>query len=94
MYLSFSKTLARVGGFRIGCGLRLTKKNILWMPIVLMFVYMFQLMKYMCVVAVWVLYWFFYGMYYLTKQSIKAIVKLISKPKTNSLADNTPEKTD
>ena len=49
MFLSLSKTLARFGGFRLGLGLRLTKKNAIWMLFLVMFVYLLQAMWYMMI---------------------------------------------
>ncbi len=64
MFLSLSKTIAKIGGFRLGLGIRITKKNAAIMSFVLFFVLMFQLMWYMMVVCFWLMYAMFYGIYW------------------------------
>ena len=76
MFLSFSKTLAKFGGFRIGAGMRLTKKNSMWMLFILMFVYILQATWYMMLLCGWLLYAMIYGMVY--------VVKKIVNPKTKT----------
>lgn len=39
--IGLSRTFAKFGKFRIGAGLRITKKNIFWMSIIVMFVSLF-----------------------------------------------------
>lgn len=73
MFISFSKTLVKFGGFRLGCGIRITKKNALWMSLVYLFVLCFQLMWYGVVLAFWLMYAFFYGVYWCVKAIIKKI---------------------
>ena len=72
MFIGFSKTLARFGGFRIGLGLRLTKKNAIWMLFVLMLVYLFKAIWYLMILYFWliyaVIYWTVYGIKKLCQQ--------------------------
>lgn len=77
MFLSLSKTLAKCGGFRLGLGIRMTKKNAVWMSMILLFVYMFQLTWYMMVLVFWMMYALFYGMFW----CIRALFRLFIKPK-------------
>ena len=44
MYISLSKALKLCGGFRLGAGLRITKKNAPWMLFIWLFVITFQMM--------------------------------------------------
>lgn len=72
MFISFSKTLARFGGFRLGLGMRMTKKNAIWMLFVLMFVCIFKMMWYMMILCFWLMYamiyWIAYGIKKLCQQ--------------------------
>ncbi|MBO7149342.1 MAG: hypothetical protein J6V71_00455 [Clostridia bacterium] len=83
MFISLSKTIAKVGGFRLGVGLRITKNNILWVSIILMFVYMIQLTWYMMVLCGWIMYAMFYGIIW----CVKKIVKTISSKRQYSFSD-------
>lgn len=70
MFVSLSKMLAKVGGVRLGFGLRITKKNAAWMWLVLLFVLVFQMMWYMLVLCFWILYAICYGVVYCIKALI------------------------
>jgi hypothetical protein len=61
MFVGFSKTLTRMGAFKIGAGVRITKKNAIYMLFVLFFVYMAKFTWYMVVGMGWLVY----GMVYL-----------------------------
>ena len=76
MFVSFSKTIAKFGGFRIGVGMRRTKSNSLWMLFALMFVYIFKMMWYMTIFCFWVMYAIIYGI-------VQCIKKLLPKQKEN-----------
>ena len=67
MFIGLSRTLGKVGRWRIGVGLRLTGTNFIWMSIILMFVYLFKAMIYMFVFAFWFAYALFYGMFWCGK---------------------------
>lgn len=73
MFLSFSQTLARFGGFRLGLGLRLTKKNSIWILFIMMFVYIVRAMWYMGVLIFWLIYAMVYGITYAVKKSMSLI---------------------
>ena len=75
MFISFSKTIARFGGFRLGIGMRLNKKNAIWMSLIILFVAMFQLMWYMLILCGWLIYAVCYAIYW----CIKKIIFLSSK---------------
>ena len=75
MFISFSKTVARFGGFRLGFGMRLNKKNAVWAWLVLLFVGIFQLLWSMFVLCGWLIYAMFYGLYWCTKKLISALSK-------------------
>ena len=70
MFFSFSKTIARFGGFRLGLGIRITKKNAVWIALLTMFVAMFQLMWYSILLCGWLVYAMFYGIYWCIKKAI------------------------
>ena len=73
MFVGLSKTFAKFGKFRIGAGLRLTKKNAPLMLFILMFVWVFQLMWYMMVLCFWLMYAVCYGIYWCIKKLVTAL---------------------
>lgn len=81
MFISLSKTIGKVGGFRIGIGKRITSKNAWWMCLIICFVAMFQLMWYMMVLCFWLMYAMFYGMWWCCKKLFQAIAGAISAGK-------------
>lgn len=70
MFLSFSKTLAKFGGFRLGVGMRMTKKNSIWMLFIIMFVCILQATWYMLILVFWLMYAIIYGVVYAIKKLI------------------------
>ncbi len=81
MFLSFSQTLARFGGFRLGLGVRLNKKNSPLVFLVIMFVAIFKAMWYMMILCFWLMYAMVYGVIY-------AIKKLAAVTRDNQKTDN------
>lgn len=73
MFFSFSKTVARFGGFRLGVGMRMTKKNAFLFFLVMMFVYIFKLMWYMMLLVGWLIYAMCYGIYWCIKKIAQKI---------------------
>lgn len=73
MFIGLSKTFAKFGKFRIGAGLRITKKNMFWMSIIVMFVSLFQLCWYMMVLCFWLMYAVCYGIYWCIKKLVTAL---------------------
>lgn len=73
MFFSLSKTLAKVGGFRLGLGVRMTKRNAPYMLILTFFVSMFQLMWYMMILCFWLMYAMCYGIYWCVKQICRKV---------------------
>ena len=61
MFISFSKVLSKVGGFRIGLSKRITSKNVLWVSLIYLTVVTFQLMWDSAVLVGWVFYALIYG---------------------------------
>ena len=85
MFISFSKTIARFGGFRLGVGMRVNKKNAIWMSFLVMFIAMFKAMWYMLLLCGWLTYAVCYGMYWCIKNIITSVSKSQkTKPKTAS----------
>ena len=89
MFFSLSKTIARFGGFRLGLGIRISKKNMLWMSLLLFFVLMVKLMWYMMIVAFWLMYAMFYSIYWCIKKTVQAFKK--QPLKTQSHANYTTQ---
>lgn len=75
MFLSLSKTFAKVGGTRFCFGMRMTKKNAAYMWIVLLLVSMLQLTWYMLILCFWLMYAMCYGIYWCIKQLCRALKK-------------------
>jgi len=75
MFISFSKTIARFGGFRLGVGMRVNKKNAIWMSFLVMFIAMFKAMWYMLLLCGWLTYAVCYGMYWCIKKIITSVSK-------------------
>jgi SNF family Na+-dependent transporter len=81
MFISFSKTLAKVGGFRIGFRKKITSKNLLWVSLLYLTVVMCQLMFYSAVLVGWLLYAFCYGIVWVTKYLFKDFSERFGKLK-------------
>ncbi|MBQ6998554.1 MAG: hypothetical protein IJN62_02065 [Clostridia bacterium] len=67
MFIGISKTIAKVGGFRIGIGTRISKKNAPYALIGIFIYYMFMLCWYMMIGCGWLIYAMCYGIYFLIK---------------------------
>ena len=85
MFIGFSKTIARFGGFRLGIGMRFNKKNAIWLSLIVMFIAMFQLMWYMLLLCGWIIYAICYGIYW----CIKKIINVSSKNNEHNFKRNT-----
>lgn len=72
MFISLSKMFTLVGGLRFGLGIRITKRNFIWMSLLTCFVCMMQAVLYMLVLCFWLLYAMFYGFAW----GIKSVVRL------------------
>lgn len=70
MFLSFSKTIAKFGGFRIGIGTRVSKKNAGYALVFLLFYYMFLMCWYMMIGCLWLIYAMCYGIYWCIKKLV------------------------
>ena len=75
MYIGFSKTIAKFGGFRLGVGMRMNKKNAAWMWLVILGVSLLKLMWYMMIVVGWLIYAMCYGTYWCVKKIVRACSK-------------------
>ena len=76
MYLSFSKTIAKFGKFRLRAGVRVTKKNAAAMAAIAFLYYCVKLTWYMCIFCGWLIYVCCYGMIYCTKKMFGGIFRL------------------
>lgn len=85
MFISLSKTLGKVGGFRIGIGKRITSKNAWWMCLVVCCVACLQLTWYMCVLSLWLVYAAMYGMWWVCKKLFVLIVSMIDHSSSGKL---------
>lgn len=72
MFISLSRVFAKIGGFKMGLGVRITKKNAIWMSFVVCFVCILQATWYMMVLCFWLVYVMIYAM-------VKGIVALVRK---------------
>lgn len=81
MFISFSKVLAKVGGFRIGLSKRVTSKNALWASLIYLTVVMFQLMWYSALLVGWLIYAFIYGCVVVTKKLFNILSGQLGKLK-------------
>ena len=63
MFVTFSKHLKSIGGFRLGVGLRLTKNNWWYFLFALLFVGCFYFCLWSFVACGWALYYILYGIY-------------------------------
>lgn len=77
MFFTISKAL-KIGGFRIGAGFHVNKSNACWMWIILMFIFMFQLIWYLMILMVWMLYALFYSMWWCTKKVYQGLKMVYS----------------
>ena len=85
MFMSFSKTIAKVGGFRFGIRMRLTKSNALWYFLALATVYTCQLIWYSMVVCLWLMYAFLCGIFWCIKKPYILLAKKLGKPKAAAI---------
>ena len=76
MFISFSRTIARFGKFRISIGKRITSKNAWWMWLIVCFVAVCQLMWYSCVISFWLLYAMGYGIWWCCRKIVQGIVRV------------------
>lgn len=81
MFLSLSKTFAKIGGARLGLGIRITKRNAPYMCLIVFFISMFQLMWYMLILCFWLMYAMCYGIYWCIKQIVLKAKQGKSDPK-------------
>lgn len=83
MFISFSKTVARFGGIRIGVGMRMSKKNapafIVGALVYYMLYYTLLLMWYMMLASFWLMYATVYGTIWMLKKTFKISIPLIDK---------------
>ena len=84
MFISFSKTIARLGGFRLGFGMRLNKKNAWWLALIILFVAIIKLTLYAMVLCGWMMYAMIYGIYW----CIKKIIQVSKKRDTHTSLSN------
>lgn len=75
MFIGFSKTIARFGGFRLSVGMRMSKKNAVWMCLLIMFVAVFKLMWSVMLLCGWLIYAMCYGMYWCTKKIVNHVTQ-------------------
>lgn len=84
MFVSFSKHLKSMGGFRLGVGLRLTRRNCWYFLFMLMLVGCFYICWYSVLACGWALYGLFYGIYLMFKYSAIGIKKLCESIKSRT----------
>ena len=99
MFVSFTKTLKKMSGFRLGFGVRVNKRNAPLWCFAMLFAGMFYLMWYMIIGAGWCLYFFllaFYKIYYYLFKGIavgcKKLYQLIKGKRRSNRRRNEPNK--
>lgn len=75
MFISFSKTVAKFGGFRLSVGTRVSKSNFWWAALIVMFVAIFKLTWYMMLLCGWMMYAMCYGIYWCIKKIVETCKK-------------------
>ena len=76
MFVSFSKRLKSMSGFRLGVGLRLTRRNCWYFLFVLVLVGCFYFCWYSVLACGWMLYGLLYGCYLMFKYAAIGTKKL------------------
>ena len=76
MFVSFSKRLKSMSGFRLGVGLRLTRRNCWYFLFLLVLVGCFYFCWYSVLACGWMLYGLFYGCYLMFKYAAIGTKKL------------------
>ena len=85
MFFSFSKTIVRFGKMRLGLGIRITKKNVIYMGFVLMFVYMLQACWYLMILLGWLVYAACYCVWWCIKKIVENSKQYIKERKEKGL---------
>ncbi len=85
MFIGLSKTIGKVGGFRIGIGQRITSKNAWWLIFAMVMYGMIKLAMYMVIASFWMIYAVFYGIWWCIKKLVFGIVKLFKKDNPNNV---------
>ena len=85
MFIGLSKTIGKVGGFRIGIGQRITSKNAWWLIFAMVMYGMIKLAMYMVIASFWMIYAVFYGMWWCIKKLVFGIAKLFKKDNPNNV---------
>lgn len=75
MFISLSKTLSKFCGFRLGVGLRITKKNAIWMCFLVMMIQLMKAMWYLMVICGWLCYVVCYAIYKGIRKLIQMIIE-------------------
>lgn len=86
MFITFSKTIGKIGGVRFGIGKRVKAENAWWIALLLLFVYIFQLLWYGTIAAFWLIYAMFYGMWWCCKKLFQ-LVKMIYTMLKNKIVE-------
>jgi len=79
MLVGMSRRLRTMGGFSILAGVRITRRNAMWMIWIFFFLAMFWLMWKMLLLAGWGMYFMFYGIYLIYKYMFLGIVWVCKK---------------
>lgn len=72
MFIGLGKMIGK-SKIRIGAGMRITKKNAMYMWIVLLFYYIFLMMWYVLVFCFWLMYAVCYGFYALIRWIVRKV---------------------
>ena len=90
MLIGFAKALKKMAGFRLGLGICANKRNLWYMALVIFFIEIFRLMRYMIIGAGYMLYFICAAIYkiyyYMVKVIVLACKKLHQRKKTKNAA--------
>ena len=79
MFVGFTRRIKNASGFRLGLGMRVNKKNAIWLSFILLFVLMFQLMWKLMILTFWGMLWMFYGIFLMFKYMYLGMAWCIKK---------------
>ena len=93
MFVSLTKMMKTLCGFKLGFGIRITKKNAPVMLFVLLMVLVFQMTWYMFVMCFWLMYVLMYCLWKCITLPFKLLGKAFKKGKVDAVTSTTSKKT-
>lgn len=84
MFISFSKTMAKIGGVRVGMGLRMSKKNAPYIAVFVGIMMMFKFLWWLTIACFWLMYALGYGAFIAFKKLKPYCKRLFAKIKNRT----------